>query len=100
IVETAIELSFSGYDFYSKSGGGGLEIVREFDDSLPHLLCSPSEIEQVLINLLKNSVQAILADQGRRVDDIARITIRLKKEVGFIRLEIEDNGPGMSPETR
>ncbi|MFW5499221.1 MULTISPECIES: PAS domain-containing sensor histidine kinase [unclassified Maridesulfovibrio] len=100
IVETAIELSFSGYDFYSKSGGGGLEIVKEFDDSLPHLLCSPSEIEQVLINLLKNSVQAILADQSRGADDIARITIRLRKEVGFIRLEIEDNGPGMGVETR
>ncbi|TIH14063.1 PAS domain S-box protein [Marinifilum sp. JC120] len=100
IVETAIELSFSGYDFYSKSGGGGLEIVRELDDSISCLQCSPSEIEQVLINLLKNSVQAILSDPERKEDSVARITVRLKPDGDFVRIEIEDNGPGMDAETR
>ncbi|NDV21945.1 PAS domain S-box protein [Desulfovibrio sp. JC022] len=100
IVETSIELSFSGYDFYSKSGGGGLEIIRELDDSISCLECSPSEIEQVLINLLKNSVQAILSDPERKEDSVARIAVRLKPEGKFARLEIEDNGPGMDAETR
>lgn len=100
IVESAIELSFSGYDFYSKSGGGGVEIVREFDDSVPCIECSPSEIEQVVINLLKNSVQAIIADPARAQKEVARIVVRLAFADGFVRLEIEDNGPGMEAETR
>ncbi|WP_319759205.1 PAS domain S-box protein [Maridesulfovibrio sp.] len=100
IVETAIDLSFSGYDFYSQSGSGGFEIVREFGDVTPCLLCSPSEIEQVLINLLKNSVQAILADQKMNEDRVARIIVRLLSEGDFVRLEIEDNGPGMDAKTR
>ncbi|WP_419779069.1 PAS domain-containing sensor histidine kinase [Maridesulfovibrio sp.] len=100
IVETAIELSFSSYDFYSKSGGGGLEIIKDLDDSVPHLLCSASEIEQVLINLLKNSVQAILSTPGWKEENVSRIIVRLKSEADVICLEIEDNGPGMDAETR
>lgn len=99
VVENAIELSFSGYDFYSKSGGG-FEILREMDESVPWLDCSPSEIEQVLINLIKNSVQAILSDSARSEDNVARIIVRLRSEVDYVRLEIEDNGPGMDIETR
>lgn len=99
VVENAIELSFSGYDFYSKSGGG-FEILREMDESVPCLDCSPSEIEQVLINLIKNSVQAILSDLERSKDNVARIIVRLRNEVDHVRLEIEDNGPGMDAETR
>ncbi|NDV28510.1 PAS domain S-box protein [Desulfovibrio sp. JC010] len=100
IVETAIELSFSGYDFYSQSGGGGFEIVRELDENTPCLLCSPSEIEQVLINLLKNSVQAILADPSRKDNHVARIIVRLMPDNDYVRLVIEDNGPGMDAKTR
>ncbi|WP_321403164.1 ATP-binding protein [Maridesulfovibrio sp.] len=100
IVETSIELSFSSYDFYSKSGSGGFEIVREFDESIPCLLCSPSEIEQVLINLLKNSVQAILSTPEWKEKGGVRIIVRLKSEPDYVRLEIEDNGPGMDAKTR
>ncbi|WP_320169441.1 PAS domain S-box protein [Maridesulfovibrio sp.] len=100
VVETAIELSFSGYDIYRNSGDKGVEIIRELDDSVNDILCSPSEIEQVLINLIKNSVQAIYtaADnpEGRR----GVIAVRLRPDGDFVRLEIEDNGPGMDQDTR
>ncbi|CCO25027.1 PAS domain-containing sensor histidine kinase [Maridesulfovibrio hydrothermalis] len=100
VVEAAIELSFSGYDLYHKSGDDGVEIIRELDRSIPDILCSPSEIEQVMINLIKNSVQAILSDPKRVEGRLGRIVVRLKPEKGFVRLEIEDNGPGMDAETR
>ncbi|WP_432736882.1 PAS domain-containing sensor histidine kinase [Maridesulfovibrio sp. FT414] len=100
VVETAIDLSFSGYDIYRKSGDKGIEIIRDFDNSIPEILCSPSEIEQVLINLIKNSVQAIYYDLGNGNGRRGVITVRLKPEEDYVRLEIEDNGPGMDAETR
>ncbi len=100
VVETAIDLSFSGYDIYRKSGDKGVEIVRAFDDYLPEILCSPSEIEQVLINLIKNSVQAIYSDSDSKEGRHGVITISLKLDGQFVRLEILDNGPGMDAETR
>ncbi|WP_320008850.1 ATP-binding protein [Maridesulfovibrio sp.] len=100
IVETAIELSFSSYDFYSQSGSGGFEIIKELDGAVPRVLCSASEIEQVLINLLKNSVQAILSSPNWKEEGVSRIIVRLKSETSHICLEIEDNGPGMDAETR
>ena len=100
IVETAVELSFSSYDFYSQSGSGGFEIIKELDESIPCVFCSASEIEQVLINLLKNSVQAILSSKDWKKKGGSRIIVRLKSEEDYICLEIEDNGPGMDAETR
>ncbi len=100
VVETAIELSFSGYDIYHSSGVQGVDIIRDIDGTTPDILCSPSEIEQVLINLIKNSVQAIYSDSSREEGRRGVIFVRLKPDGDFIRLEIEDNGPGMDPETR
>ena len=53
------------------------------------------EIEQVLINLFKNSCQAIAEDPEQK-QPIIHIRTRLEKE--NIVIEVQDNGPGMVPE--
>lgn len=100
VVEAALELSFSGYDIYRNSGDKGVEIIRDFNEFIPDILCSPSEIEQVMINLIKNSVQAIYSDPDREEGRHGVIVVRLKLDGDSVQLEIEDNGPGMAPETR
>jgi signal transduction histidine kinase len=56
------------------------------------------DIEQVFINLLKNAVQAM----GDRAEPRpkARIILRTLLKEEMIRVEIEDNGPGIDKETR
>jgi two-component system NtrC family sensor kinase len=66
--------------------------VRVENPGLPKLACVPSQIGQVLLNLLVNAVQAL--EQGRR-DDGNLISIRLGAEPGVQFVEIQDNGPGI-----
>jgi signal transduction histidine kinase len=55
------------------------------------------EIEQVILNLLKNAAQAMTANPP---DRRPRITLRLCREDRYAVLEVEDNGPGMTEDIR
>jgi signal transduction histidine kinase len=61
---------------------------------LPALHGNPVQIEQVLVNLLHNALNAMEANTGER-----RIAIRIGRRAnGGVRLQIEDTGPGIAPE--
>ena len=57
---------------------------------------NPSELNQVLVNILMNAIQAC-EEVGDRPSEIH---ISLKASDGEIRLNIDDNGCGMSEETQ
>jgi signal transduction histidine kinase len=69
-----------------------IEIVREYDKSLPKLTVRGSELNQVWTNLLDNAIDA-LGDRGT-------ITISTRSEAGGARVEVSDDGPGIAPENR
>ncbi|GAB4348589.1 MAG: hypothetical protein Kow006_09450 [Gammaproteobacteria bacterium] len=58
---------------------------------VPAIRCMPSQINQVLINLITNAAQA-LGNKGR-------ISIRSRQEGDHVLIEVEDNGPGIPKET-
>lgn len=97
IVEDAVEISFSDYNLQKKYGLKTLEIVKKFDSDLPSVVCNSSEIEQVVINLISNSAQAMSVGY---TGDRPRICISLTAQENGIRLEIADNGPGMNEDVR
>jgi signal transduction histidine kinase len=69
-----------------------IRIEREFGE-LPMVECLAGKINQVFMNIINNSVHA-LADHIDSIKD-PKITIRTKAAGDHIRIEIEDNGPGM-----
>ncbi|ATC62784.1 hypothetical protein CMV30_01710 [Nibricoccus aquaticus] len=73
----------------------GVEVVREFGevDALPPIVGDAHQLQQVFVNLLSNARQAI---QGFRKD--GRIAVRAFVAGETIRLEFQDNGPGIKPE--
>ena len=81
-------LKLFGYKFKK----AGIEVVRQYDRSLPHLTVYGSELNQVWTNLLANAVDA-MSPQGR-----GRITIRTSRKEDNIVVEIGDNGPGIPRE--
>ena len=101
LIEHTIALGSSDYDMKKKYDFKFVDIVKEYDENLPAVKCCASEIEQVLLNLFKNALQAM-----EEIDDIdgdgykPKFHLRLKREKGFIRLELEDNGPGIPEEVR
>ena len=59
-------------------------------ESLPPTYCHPGELNQVLMNLLVNAIQAIPGE--------GQVSIRARAAGGLIRIEIEDSGSGMPAE--
>ena len=54
-----------------------------------------AEIEQAMINLVKNAIQSLYpAREGYE----PRVTVSTRKKGGFAVFEVDDNGCGMSPE--
>lgn len=74
------------------------EVKLELDPKLPELECYPSELSQVLVNLLVNATQAIGEENcegGRR--DYIQITT---KNIGDgVEIQISDSGMGMDEDT-
>ncbi|MFV9681132.1 sensor histidine kinase [Pseudomonas sp. NY15367] len=65
------------------------EVVQQLGE-LPRIACAPSQINQVLLNLLTNAAQAI--------DGSGRIQIRSWVDAEGIHISLQDNGRGMPPE--
>lgn len=63
--------------------------------AIPEILCHPGQINQVFLNILVNAAQAIESQQR---EDRGRITIRTYVLDTDVICEIEDDGPGISPE--
>jgi signal transduction histidine kinase len=69
---------------------GNIQVIREYDQSLPRISAYGSELNQVWTNILDNAIDA-LQDKGQ-------IRIRTWQEGTFVCVEISDNGPGIPPE--
>ncbi len=80
-----------GYDFRM------INITKEIDPDLPLVPCSETEIEQVFLNLFRNAAQAM---NQMKPEESQRIIIRIAMEANQVRIEIEDNGPGMEEPVR
>jgi len=96
LMEKAVELSSKDYDLKKKYDFKQIELVWDTDQSLSPVQCSSTQIEQVLMNLLRNAAQAMY---DAKVTS-PRITLRTRNEERFARIEIEDNGPGMEEKVR
>lgn len=81
---------------------GGVEtpnILKDFDDNIPLIPGSPAELQQVILNLLRNASQAF-SDDDYSAPLQPTITLRLQLETENLLIEILDNGPGMPENVR
>ncbi len=92
LLENTVELAAHDYDLKKNYDFRRIEIVREFETGMPLVPCTPNEIEQVILNLLRNAAQA--------GSDRPRITLRLRRIGNAVRFDVADNGVGMDAETR
>jgi len=68
----------------------GIRVEAELDPQLPDTLANPVQLQQVVLNLLVNSRQAI-SEAGRA----GHIVLRTRRNADHVFLDIEDNGPGI-----
>jgi signal transduction histidine kinase len=63
MLETVLRLAASDYDLKKKYDFKRIIIERDYDPALSVVYCDKTEIEQVILNLLKNAAQA-MAEEG------------------------------------
>ena len=98
LFDSIVELATTDFSMKKQYDFKNIQIIREYERDLPQILCVKSQIQQVLLNILKNGAEAMSEQKSREKSPI--LTLRLKKENKSIRMEIEDNGPGLDHETK
>lgn len=93
LLDNALNLARNSFELKTVDGEQSIQLVREFEDNLPLVPCSKTEIQQVILNLLRNACQCFT---GHSLNDrTPRITLRLYRWDDKVCLEVADNGPGM-----
>ena len=68
----------------------GIEVIRDYDDTLPRVLADGSELNQVWTNLIDNAIGAM--------DGHGQVRIRTRHDGHTVLIEIADQGPGIPRE--
>ncbi|MGH9610097.1 MAG: sensor histidine kinase, partial [Bryobacteraceae bacterium] len=68
----------------------GIEIVRDYDRTMPAICARGSELNQVWTNLISNAVDAM---KGK-----GKLRIQTFRQGSWAVVEVSDNGPGIPPE--
>ena len=66
-----------------------IKINKHFQQNLPHIQASETELQQVLLNIVNNALDAMEKTGGE-------INIRSRMENNFIVVDLADSGPGIA----
>ncbi|UXI68149.1 sensor histidine kinase [Tahibacter amnicola] len=66
-----------------------VEVIKDYAD-VPTISCSPSQINQIFINLFNNAAQAI--------ETTGKILIKTSYSDGYVHIAVQDNGKGIPKE--
>ncbi len=78
----------------------GIHLSCDYDPSLPEVHADPDQLIQAILNIARNSIQA-MKHQGTlqfRTRAERQFTVRQKRHRLVVRLDIEDDGPGIPGE--
>ena len=76
----------------SRCAKAGIEVVRLLEPGLPEISADPSQLQQVLVNLVVNAIQA--SPSG------GKLTIETRGGPDYVSLAVTDTGTGMSEEVK
>jgi len=80
-------LELRGYELRVR----GIDVRREYDDSLPDTMADAHQLQQVFLNLITNAEQAMEQREGHH----HRLTVRSRRNSDSSRIEVEDTGAGI-----
>jgi len=93
LLDKSLTLAASDYDLKKQFDFKSIKVIRDYQNDVPEILCEASKIQQVFLNLFRNSAEAM---QGN-TSEPATFTLRTSYSSNddMISIEIEDNGSGM-----
>ncbi|MFN4141758.1 ATP-binding protein [Aestuariivirga sp.] len=75
-----------------------ITLVTSGAGALPPVLCNEVQIQQVLLNVIKNAREAIVAHGSAK--RVIEVTASRSTRPGFVEVSIADTGPGVPPELK
>ncbi|MDJ0782998.1 MAG: cache domain-containing protein [Desulfosarcinaceae bacterium] len=97
LLDKSVELAAHDYDLRKRFDFRDIRIQREYAPDLPEVPCVATEIEQVVLNLLRNAAQAMTETMAQRAPEIVLTT---RRHLDQALITIADNGPGIPPDLR
>lgn len=101
VIEQAINIALNDYNLKSGFADHSLFVDQDFRAPATEVPCVMTELEQVLLNLMKNAAQAI-RERFETLNDIDDGIIQIRQYVDdeHCVIEVGDNGSGMDEATR
>ena len=100
VISTDIDLGSFIPDIVSmvenKASVEGITVTQEISEDIPPIQGDPGQLQQVLINLFNNAIDAIVERHGSEGGELD-IGGGLKGD-GKVQISVKDNGAGISPE--
>ncbi|TVR10605.1 MAG: PAS domain S-box protein [Salinarimonadaceae bacterium] len=87
IVDDAVDLTMLGQD-------RGVIVARDYHPELPEVEVDPVQIQQIVVNLVRNAYEVVREVKGGRID------ISTACDARNVALTVSDNGPGIPDERR
>ncbi len=100
LLRQTLELAITDYDLKKKYDFRDIHLTLDLAAHLPSLSCDGQQIQQVILNLVRNAAQAMSEKRERQPDYVPALILRTRQKKGWLRLEVEDNGPGIPNELR
>lgn len=75
-----------------------IKIKFDIQGAVPILLANKIKIEQVFVNLIQNAIDSLKESETK--DPKVMIDLTTEKNGNFIRIDVRDNGPGISAENK
>lgn len=85
LIDDAVELTLVGYR-------RGTAVVRNYQEPLPLVRADATQIQQIVVNLVRNALEALKGVHN------ATVWIETKASGGQVKLQVRDNGPGIPEE--
>jgi two-component system NtrC family sensor kinase len=67
-----------------------VNVMREYDDALPRVVCAPQQLRQVFLNLVVNAAQAVEAG--------GHVLVATRPDGDHVIVSVGDDGCGIAPE--
>lgn len=97
LIDQALEIAGNDFALTDSFDFRAIEIQRDFDPQVSRVPCIGNELEQVLLNLLKNAAQAIHQGPHR---SHGQIILRTRLNPPWAEIQVEDNGGGIPEHIR
>lgn len=74
----------------NEAASRNIRIIKEYDPAAPAILSDPAQLQQVVLNVLDNAIDAVGKD--------GQVVVRTRKLPSGCALSIRDSGPGIAPD--